>query len=249
MHKQMVFRKIVLTTFVLFFARPVLMSVEASDTIGAELKILVDALHLSGPKIAEAETILRAIQSQAQKDREQYVDNPEALIQQARIRQQSADERLESVLTAEQLVEFRKLKIQRDRDWEYLYLREGLGLTEQQGPIIKAIVDEYRSKWESTLPGGGESTGDRNELKEGKSKRGGGLDVEMGKPGDMRGSGAYQGKGSADGKSGRMTQMELEENRRIYGVLTETQRGWAGRVFQMIKIERDSRLKRFMIVN
>ena len=75
------------------------------------------------------------------------------------------------------------------------------------------------------------------------------MDVGMGMQGGMRGSGAYQGKGAADGKAGQMTPMELEENRRIYGILTETQRGWAGRVFQMIKTERDSRLKRFMIVN
>ncbi len=249
MHKWMVLQRIVLAALLLFFIRPYSMPAETADAESVEWKDLTGALHLTGPQAATADQIWKGIQAQAVKDREQNIDNPEALIQQVRLRQQTADERLESVLTPEQLTGYRKLKIQRDRNWEYLYLREGLDLTNQQGPVVKAIVDEYRSQWESTIPGGGGSSGGRNELKDGKSRRGGGLDVEMGKPGNMYGSGAYPGKGSTDGKAGQMTQMELEENRRIFEVLTETQRGWAGRVFQMIKTERDSRLKRFMIVN
>jgi hypothetical protein len=220
-----------------------------TDSESDEWKNLTEALRLTGPQAAAAEKIGDEIRAQAVKEREQYAEKPESLIQQARLRQQTADERLESALTPEQLVEFRKLKIQRDRDWEYLYLREGLDLSEQQGRVVKRIVDEYRSKLEAALPGGGESTGSRNSLKDGRLVGSSGLDLGMGMQGERRGSGAYQGTGAGGGKTARMTEVELERNSRILGVLTETQRSWAGRVFQMIKTERDSRQKRFMIVN
>jgi hypothetical protein len=220
-----------------------------ADSENDQWKMLIDALRLTGPQVTEADKIGIEIRAQAVKEREQYAEKPESLIQQARLRQQTADERLESVLTSEQRVEFRKLKIQRDRDWEYMYLQEGLDLNEQQGRIVKRIVDEYRSKLEAALPGGVESTGSRNSLKDGRLGGSGGLDLGMGMQGGRRGSGAYQGTGAGGGKTARMTEVELERNSRILGVLTDPQRSWAGRIFQMIKTERDSRQKRFMIVN
>ncbi len=175
MDKRRFLGNFILVLLLLFSAILVIVPAEAPDSYAAELKTLTESLKLTEPQIAEAGKILTMIHSQAQKDWEQHADNPEALIQAARLRQQLTDDRLEAILTPEQHAEYRKLKIQRDRDWEYFYLQEGLQLSEQQGVAIRAIVDEYRKKWGAVMPENGTRMGGA-----GRGMRGGGMNSGMG---------------------------------------------------------------------
>ncbi len=159
------------------------------------------------------------------------------------------DERLESILTPEQHSEYRKWKIQRDREWEFHYLLEGLLLTDQQAVFVKAIVEEFRGSWERTLPGGTGNSERRAEADSRFRSKIGGVDVGMGPVRDPQNTGVNTGmgrRGEADEASARSDQ---KKNGKIYGILSNAQRNLAGRVFLMIRGERESRMKRFMILN
>ena len=162
---------------------------------------------------------------------------------------QAADELLESVLTPEQNTEYRKWKIQRDREWEFHYLLEGFLLTDQQAVSIKAIVGEFRGNWERTLPGGTGSSERREEADSRFRSKIGGVDVGMGPTRNRQNAGVDTGIGRRGVADEALARSEQEKNERIYGILSSAQRNLAGRVFLMIRGERESRMKRFMILN
>ena len=64
MHEWTLFRKLVLTALLLFLARQVLMPAEAPDTVGAELKILAEALHLTEPQKGWAGPVFQMIKAE-----------------------------------------------------------------------------------------------------------------------------------------------------------------------------------------
>lgn len=222
---------------------------EAPDYESGEWKNVIESLHLSEAQSAAAGKIWSGIRARAEMEREKLADNPEALIQASRIRQQTVDEQLESVLTPEQRVEFRKWKIERDREWEFHYLLEGFLLTGQQAVSVKAIVDGVRGSSERTLPGG---TGNSEKWDGADSRfrsKIGGVDVGMGPTRNRQNAGVNTGIGHGGGADEASARSDQEKNGKIYGILSNAQRNLAGIVFRLIRAERESRMKRFMNLN
>ncbi len=197
-----------------------------------ELKELITRLGLADPQVLEVQRLLKMIDGQARVDRERCADDPRALIPAAEQRQQMEDRYLESILEPEQIERYREVQEQRKRDWEFLYLREGLRLSVDQCVTVRAILDEYGRK-RRTVREGMSDRGD-GPRGHGNGDRGGG--GRMG--GGMRGSRGDMGPGG--GMRGDDEQIANAKEKQIREILTPTQKKMFKDVQKMIQQKRES---------
>ena len=211
-----------------------------------ELKELTTQLSLTNQQVQDTQRLLQMIDAQALADRERCADDPRALIPAAEQRQQMEDRYLESVLEPEQIEKYQEVKEQRKRDWEYLYLREGLRLSFDQCITARAILDEYGRKRKAMgekMKGRGDGTRGRgNDDRGGGRMGGGGTGFGMEREGGMRGGmgGGRGGMGPGGAMRGDGEQIESEIGKQIKEILTPQQKKVLRDVQKMIEQKRES---------
>lgn len=211
-----------------------------------ELKELTTRLGLTERQIPEIHRLLKMIDGQARADRERCADDPRALIPAAEQRQQMEDRYLESILEPEQIDRYLEVKEQKKRDWEFMYLREGLRLSVDQCITVRAIMDEYGRKrktmGEDMRSRGDGERGRGNGNRGGGRMGGGGTGFGMGGEGGMGGGmrGGRGDMGPEGGMGGAGERIENEKGKQIKEILTPDQKKMFKDVQKMVQQKRES---------
>ena len=216
-----------------------------------ELKDLTTRLSLTDQQAQEVQRLLKMIDGQARADRERCADDPRALIPAAEQRQQMEDRYLESMLEPQQIERYQEVREQRKRDWEYLYLREGLRLSVDQCITVRAILDEYGRKRKAMgekMKGRGDGArGHGNDDRGGGRMGSGGMGRGMGGGGGMQGDmgGGHPMMGPDGAMRGDIEAVENEISKQIRGILLPDQKKMYKDVQKMIQQKRESIRERF----
>jgi hypothetical protein len=204
--------------------------------------IVIDAegisrqLNLTEEQELRVQEIMNIVDSQAEKDRELNKENALALIQAAKRRNAMMDNMIEELLTPAQKEKYEFIKLERDSDEEYLDLKEGLCLSDEQALQVKYILEKSRNEAE------------KDKQQDQKDRRDKG--VRSGISGGMRGGmGARKG-----GMTGRnrpnpddmikqiIKKREGKKEKEIEKILTKEQK----KLYKQIKKERHKKLEKEM---
>lgn len=103
-------------------------------------------LNLTEKQCEQLRVILLNDEKEAQREREQNKDNPDALIAAAKVRKKFMDQQIQNILTEEQWEKYKNLQKQDLSDRQLLELRERLFLTDEQAEKIAPILAKTREK-------------------------------------------------------------------------------------------------------
>lgn len=232
------------TALIIFF--PVSRAAVPDEPWAGELNELTTRLVLTDRQVPEVRRLLKMIDGQARADRERCADDPRALIPAAEQREQMEDRYLESILEPEQIEGYQEIKERRKRDWEFLYLREGLRLSFEQCVSVRAILDEYgrkRKAMSEETKGHRDGPGDHGNDDRGGGRMGrGGTGFGMGREGGMGGGvrGDRGDMGPQGGIRGDVEQIANEQGKRIKEILTPIQKKMFKDVQKMMEQKRES---------
>ena len=107
---------------------------------------LTQRLELTPEQVETVKDILKMIQGQDSLDRQNFAGNAQALVAAAVRRAQMAEIKLFNDLDDSQKIKLNQIKEEQKKDREFFSLKEGLLLTADQAPKIKALLQVYASK-------------------------------------------------------------------------------------------------------
>ncbi len=188
-----------------------------ASSVGPEWTEVCLRLALSPDQVLEVNRLARMIDGQARHDRTQNVGDPKALIAAAGLRNQLVDRHLLTLIAGEQIEKYRQWQADRDRDWQFLYLREGLLLSEAQGVAVRQVLSEYEQRIreqieEDRLRDQGEGREENLTLDPGRSRSG--MD---------RDRASWEQPSRSGGERSRLDWLEEQKLRRIQTLLTAEQ--------------------------
>ncbi|MCD4692410.1 MAG: hypothetical protein K8R79_05820, partial [Calditrichales bacterium] len=103
-------------------------------------------LNLSEKQCEQFRVILLKQKQEAQKERAQNKDNPNALFTAAKERKELMDKQIKNILTEEQWAKYKNMEKQDFSDRQLLELKERLLLTDEQVEQIQPIMAKTREK-------------------------------------------------------------------------------------------------------
>jgi Spy/CpxP family protein refolding chaperone len=122
------------------------------DTLAQQVMKLKKRLNLTDVQITKVDKILKRAGEQAVKDRETFKTDAVTLVEVAWERRETANIRIEALLTPDQREEFQKIARMTPFDRELFDLTEGLLLNDDQAFTVEGILIKYYNTLNEMIP-------------------------------------------------------------------------------------------------